>query len=78
MSVRTDSNIEHFCEECDYGRNPNKEDCDHSRTPIKTQKHDIFVRTAHHGRSSINKSHWHEYHVPLLKLGLTNLARKEL
>jgi len=43
--VRTDSNIEHFCEDCDHGRSLKKEDYDHGRNPIKIQKYDIFVRT---------------------------------
>jgi len=45
-SPHKDSNIGHFCEYCDHNHSSNKEDCDHSRNPIKTQKHDIFVRTA--------------------------------
>ena len=38
-----DSNIRHFFEQCDYARNPNKEECDHMCNHIKTQKYDIFV-----------------------------------
>jgi len=34
-----------FFECCDHDRNPNKEDRNHGRTPIKPQKHDIFLRT---------------------------------
>jgi len=35
-----------FYENCGHDSSPNKEDCDHSYSPIKTQKHDIFVKTA--------------------------------
>ena len=44
-SFHEDSNTGHFCEYCDHGRNPNKENCDHGRNLIETQKYSIFIRT---------------------------------
>ena len=45
-SLHKDLNTRHFYEYSDHDRSPNKEYCDYGRNPIKTQKHDIFVRTA--------------------------------
>ena len=36
----------HFCEDNDHDRSPKEDCCDHGRSLIKTQKHNIFVKTA--------------------------------
>jgi len=43
-SPNKDLKTRHFFEDCDC--NPNKEDCEHGYSYTKTQKYNIFVRSA--------------------------------